>query len=909
MLDPKIAELQEKLSSVELERERLEAVCHPITHEQNGSLELVRSSDLDRVLSALPDCVWSAQIDPQGYFSYRFLSQAMEAISGYPREFFLSGKDCWHSLIHPDDLSDHLGLVGEMLAQKSPGLTHEHRIVHRDGSIRWVSHNVRLHYLADGTVMVDGVLSEITARKLAEDELRSSHAELDECVRVRTKDLAVSEHLFRQLAQSITEVFWLSSIDKKQMYYISPAYETVFGRSCASLYERPLSFIEAIHPDDVERINAAIPGQVRGEFDIEYRVVRPDGTQRWVRSRAFPVLDDDGEVYRVAGLVQDITERHQAAERLRENEELYRTLLDRHVDGVVLWVDGRMIYVNPAVCELTGRTEEDLLQADPIGLLLPDDRERARDRLAELMSGVPESIDEFQYAHPSGQMVCFELRSRIVPHRGQPAVLTFVRDVTEVRANADKSRFLAMIVRDSKDAIIGAQLDGRIVSWNPAAEQLFGFSAKEMRGQTMAALLPLDRQHELPQILETVRQGKPLRDFVTERLHRSGCRLHVSLTVSPLHDAGGAVVGMASIVRDITEQLRVEKARKQSEAMCESLVNTAPDLILIMDVDGTIRFINRVSPGTSVESILGRSTYEFLREDFHETVRACLKKVWDTGESVTCEVVGQGADGSWRWYESRHGALRQDGKTMGITVISTDITERKIEEQRLLAEDRMLRDLLEQRERERKLIAHEVHDGFMQDIVGAQLTLQSLLHAARVRQLPYLLQLENVDQSLRKAVNEGRRLIRELGPLVVEHVGLLAAIREHVEQEVVDGCLRVDVQENLDDSLYAPLLKGTVFRIVQESLTNIRHHSHATYVNIALREEEGRLHVEVKDDGVGFDPERVASDRFGLLGIRQRARLFGGHAEIDSAPGRGTIVRVNLPLILDGPLSDAEENE
>ena len=168
------------------------------------------------------------------------------------------------------------------------------------------------------------------------------------------------------------------------------------------------------------------------------------------------------------------------------------------------------------------------------------------------------------------------------------------------------------------------------------------------------------------------------------------------------------------------------------------------------------------------------------------------------------------------------------------------------------------------------------------------------------------MQLEHVEQALGKAVNEGRRLIRELGPLVVEHESLLAAIREHVEQEVVDGRLQVLVQENLDDSLYAPLLKGTVFRIVQEALTNIRRHSHATHAEIAMREEGGRLHVEVRDDGVGFVVDEVSEDRFGLLGIRQRARLFGGFAEIESSPGRGAVVRVNLPLILDLPSADDE---
>jgi len=904
MLEPKIDDFQGRICSIENERNQLSAACEKLAKESAGALDWIRTADLGEILAALPDCIWSAEIDPQGRFRYRYLSPTIERISGYSTEFFHAGQDRWLSIIYPPDLPGHLQAIDQALTQNLSVLEQEYRIVHRDQSLRWVSNNVRMHRLNDGTVVIDGVASDITQRKEIEERLQVTHADLDRRVRERTKDLAVSGQLFRQLAESITEVFWLSNIDKSQMYYISPAYESIFGRSCASLYERPRSFLDAIHPDDVQRVTLALKGQVRGEFDVEYRVLRPDGTQRWVRSRAFPVLDDEGQVYRVAGLVLDITEWRQAAEKLRENEEFYRTLLDCHVDGVVLWVEGQIIYVNPAICEMTGRSSQELLKFDPFQLLIPSERGRAAERLVELLSGRSEAIDEYQYAHPRRGMLRFELRSRIVPYRGAPAVLTFVRDVTEVRANEDKVRFLAMIVRDSKDAILGARLDGSVVSWNPAAERLFGYTAEEMLGRSVAELIPLNRQHELPQILEQIQRGEPMRDFVTERIHRSGCLLHVSMTYSPLRDATGAVVGISTIVRDITEQLRVENARKQSEAMCESLVSTAPDLILIMDVDGTIRYINRVSMATTVEAILGRKTFEFLREDFHDTVRNCLRHVWETGEFVTCEVVGFGADGSWRWYESRHGALRQDGKTIGITVISTDITERKIEEQRLLAEDRMLRDLLEQRERERKLIAHEVHDGFMQDIVGAQLTLQALLHAARVRQLPYLTQLEHVDESLRKAVNEGRRLIRELGPLVVEHVGLLAAIREHVEQEVVDGCLQVDVQENLDDSLYGPMLKGTVFRIVQEALTNIRHHSHATHVSISMREVDQRLHVEVRDDGVGFKVEEVTADRFGLLGIRQRARLFGGHASIDSAPGRGTVVRVSLPLILDHPLSD-----
>ncbi len=129
-----------------------------------------------------------------------------------------------------------------------------------------------------------------------------------------------SEQRFRQLAENIREVFWMSDPAKSEILYVSPAYEEVWGRPCVSLYRDPLSFFEAIHPDDREHVRvASLERQRRGEpSDVEYRVVRPDGSFRWVRDRGFPIRDASGRAYRAVGIAEDVTERRRAADALRE---------------------------------------------------------------------------------------------------------------------------------------------------------------------------------------------------------------------------------------------------------------------------------------------------------------------------------------------------------------------------------------------------------------------------------------------------------------------------------------------------------------------------------------------------------------------------------------------------------------
>jgi PAS domain S-box-containing protein len=155
-------------------------------------------------------------------------------------------------------------------------------------------------------------------------------------VQSRDEELRASEERFRQLAENISEVFWMTDVGKHHIIYVSPAYGTIWGRTRESLYADPRSWMEAIHPDDRERVRqAALTKQATGEYDEEYRIVRPTGSVRWIRDRAYPVRDDGGQVYRIVGIAEDITERKRLEAEILDVSHLERRRIGQDIhDGL-----------------------------------------------------------------------------------------------------------------------------------------------------------------------------------------------------------------------------------------------------------------------------------------------------------------------------------------------------------------------------------------------------------------------------------------------------------------------------------------------------------------------------------------------------------------------------------------------
>ena len=183
-----------------------------------------------------------------------------------------------------------------------------------------------------------------------------------------------SETKFRLLAENIQDVFWLSTPSIERTIYVSPQFEKIWGRTCASLYQRPQSFMEAVHPEDLGRVSAALQGHAQGKWEVEYRILRPDGALRWILDRGFPIRDGGGELTFMCGVASDITERKQAAEALRQKVEELRASNDE-LEGfnrVMVGREVRMIELKQEINELCGllgeppRHATDQLPADRV---------------------------------------------------------------------------------------------------------------------------------------------------------------------------------------------------------------------------------------------------------------------------------------------------------------------------------------------------------------------------------------------------------------------------------------------------------------------------------------------------------------------------------------------------------------
>src|SRR5690606_25046005 len=172
--------------------------------------------------------------------------------------------------------------------------------------------------------------------------------------RRREEALADSEERFRQLVTHIQQVFWINAYEGA-LLYVSPSYERVWGRPTAELYERRSSWRDALHPDDRERV-ASYMAEHRGqEYEVTYRIVRPDGEVRWIHDRGFPVPDPTGRVYRLAGIADDITERILATQRIESAEQHYRRLITTSPYAVyTMDVNGLFTELNPAAEDLLG---------------------------------------------------------------------------------------------------------------------------------------------------------------------------------------------------------------------------------------------------------------------------------------------------------------------------------------------------------------------------------------------------------------------------------------------------------------------------------------------------------------------------------------------------------------------------
>lgn len=370
---------------------------------------------------------------------------------------------------------------------------------------------------------------------------------------------------------------------------------------------------------------------------------------------------------------------------------------------------------------------------------------------------------------------------------------------------------------------------------------------------------------------------------------------------------------VAELEERIAERKRVEIALRESEERYRELFENAKDAIYVHDLDGTYLSINRAAEklcGYSREEIIGHNFKEFVAPEYTRHVRESFwRKLAQQGET-TYEIDVIAKDGRRVPIEISSRAIYENGELVGVQGMARDVTERKLAQDAL---QMFSRQLIEAQEEERRRIARELHDQIGQILTAVKMNLHAVQQFCQGSEAGAYVK-DNIE-----AVDEALRLVRDLSvdlrPPILDDLGLTTALRWYVDRYTKRTGLSVDVLIDLPDEneRFSRELETACFRIAQEALTNVVRHAKASEVVVRLTRDTDALLLTVKDNGVGFDIERLRKQAprvstLGLISMQERAHAAGGTIELDSAPANGTEIRFSLPL--DGkPLNHTHDKQ
>jgi PAS domain S-box-containing protein len=712
------------------------------------------------------------------------------------------------------------------------------------------------------------------------------------------------------------------------MQFVSEGCKLLTGYDSADVVDsRGITWNQLVHPEDRQRVHEEVQQAIdeTRAFEIIYRVLAASGEKKWVWERGVGLVDDDGQVRFVEGFITDISERVQVENeltrrvgdrtgelaetnrQLQESLDELRAISDAVVDGLIV-VDattGECVRANPQMAHMLGYTLEDLPK-DPAAVHRPEHMAELAEKFRDQVEGHLPLAEDVPFLHKDGRDIYADISGSPMVYQDRPCLVNLVRDVTErhhageaLQQSEAKYRSL---VEGSPDAMVMSELSGKILLASRRTWGMLQISENvELAGRSVFDFV-VDRQQLEANIRDLVEKGI--------RRHSEYTLLRPDKTTVPVEVSSSIVCGsenqpvaLMAVIRDITERKRVEEARRQSEERFRAIFEEAPVGMVIGNPDRTIARVNKAMgriSGHTADEMIGKHVETFMHPDDRDVSAPHVEKLV-RGEisSFTVERRYLAKGGRPFWAQATTATIQSvDGSlAFGLGIVE-DIDDRKRAQAALERERKTLWHMLRSSDHERQLIAYDIHDGLAQQLAAAAMQFQTYDHLKIHDPESAKTAFDAGIQMVQQAHSEARRLISGVRPPILDESGIVAALAHLAhDQQAFDGP-SIEFQSDVEFRRLEPVLENAVYRIAQEALANSCQHSGSSRVRLALIQVEETIRIEVQDWGVGFDSDEVDENRFGLRGIRERARLLGGEAIICSQPGEGTSVEVKLPLVL-----------
>lgn len=599
--------------------------------------------------------------------------------------------------------------------------------------------------------------------------------------------------------------------------------------------------------------------------------------------------------------------------RLNESEQRYRMLFEQATDGIVITdaETGEIIELNQALADMVVRNKAELIGKPLHFICPPETGDSACNMLLQQHARKHGAKIETQLLDSSGKIHQVEIKLSVMTMNGREVEFGIVRDVTERHHAQAREYRLRHILDNTLDMIfIFAPHTLNFVYANKGACKAIGYSQDEILRMSLLEVIPLISEPEGRAFLAPLASGKKTTmRFETTLKRKDGKIFPVEAQLQFVKDDGGNGLFVA-IGRDNTRRKLAEDDLRRQKNLMWQVIDMDPNMIFVRNEAGRFLLANQAIAdyyGVKITKLIGTTDRELKPEPHKDTgFLVSDREVIASGREITSTEAASMPDGRLHWYLTVKRPIPQADGSVDILGIATDISELKqsgiMLDESYKELQRLSLHLESIRAEERTQIARNLHDE-----MGATLAALKMRVAWLASKLPADMpllakELGHISELVSEGIHTVRKVVSDLRPNLLDDVGLIAAVKDYVKRFQHDTeieCSLVlpqqDLNLNEDQSV-------TVFRIVQESLSNVAHHAQAGKVEVLFKLQDEALLIKIQDNGIGFEP--INKERsFGLLGIKERARMIGGSATVESRQGLGTQVSLIIPYPHTRPLS------
>ncbi len=604
---------------------------------------------------------------------------------------------------------------------------------------------------------------------------------------------------------------------------------------------------------------------------------------------------------------RDVSERKKAQEQIRLSEEKYRSFFDQSADAIFIFDEtGHFLDVNRVSSRLLGYTRKEILNLSVFDIVFKNDLAANPIRL-DLLAAGEAVIRQRIFKRKNGTPVEVEVHSKKLP---DGKYLGVVRDITERKkaeeALKESETKYRTIVDTSDEMIHQLSKKGEILWVNKSWKKNMGVLDDEVIGKKLIDFLDKATKTELAKVFPKIMKGKIVDNLSCGFITKKEEVIFLEGQTVPLISKG-KIIGSQAFLKNVTERKKAEEQIREQESRFRLLVDTAPDATVIVNEKGIIQIANQQAvrllgytkaelTGMSVEMLIPKSQQRRHRGYRSQYMSDPHTRPMGTGRDLFAVRKG----GHVIPVEISLATFQLAGGTL-ITASLRDITERKKAELELEESYRSVRRLTEHlqnvREEERTHIAREIHDELGQQLTVMMMDVSWLSKKIGAGNDVARKKINDLLELLEHTVKTVRRISTELRPSILDDLGLVAAMELHLKEFEKRAGIHTRLSGPKTEPQLAVPVKNALFRIFQESLTNVARHSGAKTVTVKFEKKKNKIVLMIEDNGVGFDEQKAGAKRtLGVLGMKERAAGIGGEYFISGKPGKGTTILVTVPL-------------